>query len=40
MAKENRVEPTKSQAVWATPRHEAAIAEFACAGVAFDMTTP
>ncbi len=32
MAKENRVEPTKSPAVWATPRHETAIAEFAAAG--------
>jgi type 1 glutamine amidotransferase len=32
MAKENRVEPSKSNAVWATPRHESAIADFVAAG--------
>jgi hypothetical protein len=32
MAKENRVTPAQSAAVWTTPRHEAAIAEFAEAG--------
>ena len=32
MAKENRVAPSQSAAVLATPRHEAAIAEFAEAG--------
>ena len=32
MAKENRVAPAESAQVWATPRHEAAIAEFAAAG--------
>jgi type 1 glutamine amidotransferase len=32
VAKENRVAPTQSAAVWATPEHEAAIADFAEAG--------
>jgi hypothetical protein len=32
MAKENRVAPTGSTAVWATPRHESAVADFAAAG--------
>ena len=32
MVKENRVTPAESNAVWATPKHEAAIAAFAEAG--------
>jgi type 1 glutamine amidotransferase len=32
MAKENRIAPAESPAVWATPKHEAAIAGFAAAG--------
>ncbi len=32
MAKENRVAPATSSEVWASPRHEAAIAEFTAAG--------
>ena len=32
MVKENRLTPAESNAVWATPKHEAAIAEFAEAG--------
>jgi len=32
MAKENRVTPAESNAVWATGRHETAIAEFAAPG--------
>ncbi|HET6451383.1 MAG TPA: ThuA domain-containing protein [Spirochaetia bacterium] len=32
MAKENRVAPAESDAVWATPAHESAIAEYAAAG--------
>ncbi len=32
MAKENRVAPAESPAVWATARHELAIADFAAAG--------
>jgi type 1 glutamine amidotransferase len=32
MAKENRVEPAQSNAVWATPTHESAIARFVEAG--------
>ncbi len=32
MAKENRVAPAQSTEVWATPRHESAIEEFAAAG--------
>ena len=32
MAKENRIAPTESNAVWATRKHESAIAEFAGAG--------
>ena len=32
MAKENRVEPGRSNAVWATAKHESAIAKFAAAG--------
>jgi len=32
MAKENRVAPAEGNAVWATPKHESAIAQFAAAG--------
>ena len=32
MAKENRIEPVKSNAVWATPKHESAIAAFVTGG--------
>jgi type 1 glutamine amidotransferase len=32
MAKENRVAPTESKAVWATPKHESGIADFVAAG--------
>jgi type 1 glutamine amidotransferase len=32
MAKENRIAPAESNAVWATPKHESAIAEFVAAG--------
>jgi type 1 glutamine amidotransferase len=32
MVKENRIAPAESNAVWATPKHEAAIADFAAAG--------
>jgi type 1 glutamine amidotransferase len=32
MVKENRVTPAESNAVWATPKHQAAIAAFAAAG--------
>ncbi|MGA2639799.1 MAG: ThuA domain-containing protein [Spirochaetia bacterium] len=32
IAKENRIAPAESNAVWATPKHESAISEFAAAG--------